>query len=138
MIDAIDADDAWWPPTFTPDGVLRTLLAWWTIEVASHSTRLSTAARRARSGVGGADGAATVISRSLRAKHGICPPFRYLDAPTRVIFACLSAFALRLIHATHRPGSGRRADPPAARRGRPPLRQRDRAAGRPLPPPPPP
>ena len=28
---------------FTPDGVLRTLLAWWTIEVAIHSTRRSTA-----------------------------------------------------------------------------------------------
>jgi hypothetical protein len=43
MIEAIDADDAWWPPTFTPDGVLRTLFAWWTIDVASHSTRRSTA-----------------------------------------------------------------------------------------------
>jgi hypothetical protein len=23
----IDADDAWWPPTFTPEGVFRTLFA---------------------------------------------------------------------------------------------------------------
>ena len=27
MIDTIDADDAWWPPTFTPDDVRRTRLA---------------------------------------------------------------------------------------------------------------
>ena len=29
MMLTIDADDAWWPPTFTPEGVSRTLLAWW-------------------------------------------------------------------------------------------------------------
>src|SRR6476619_4965985 len=46
----IDADDAWWPPTFTPDGVLRTLLAWWTIEVASHRTRRWTASRTSSDG----------------------------------------------------------------------------------------
>ena len=39
MIDTIEADEAWWPPTFTPEGVFRTRLAWWMIEVASHSTR---------------------------------------------------------------------------------------------------
>ena len=27
MIVAIDADEAWWPPTFTPDGLGRTRLA---------------------------------------------------------------------------------------------------------------
>src|SRR5689334_23169985 len=43
MIETIDADDAWWPPTFTPDGVSRTRLAWWTIDVASHRTRSWTA-----------------------------------------------------------------------------------------------
>ena len=43
MIDTTEAEDAWWPPTLTPDGVRRTLLAWWMIEVASHSTRDSTA-----------------------------------------------------------------------------------------------
>ena len=43
MIETIDADEAWWPPTFTPEGVSRTLLAWWMIDVASHSTRCSTA-----------------------------------------------------------------------------------------------
>src|SRR5688500_9219311 len=39
MSDTIDALDAWWPPTFTPDGLGRTRLAWWTIAAASHSTR---------------------------------------------------------------------------------------------------
>ena len=39
MIETIDADDAWWPPTFTPEAVVRTLLAWWTIDIASHRTR---------------------------------------------------------------------------------------------------
>ncbi len=39
MIATIDADDAWWPPTFTPEAVARTLLAWWTMLVASQSTR---------------------------------------------------------------------------------------------------
>jgi Lrp/AsnC family leucine-responsive transcriptional regulator len=39
MIDTIDADDAWCPPTFTPDDVFRTRLAWWMIDVASHSAR---------------------------------------------------------------------------------------------------
>ena len=45
MMLTIEADDAWWPPTFTPDGVSRTLLAWWTMLVASHSTRRWTASR---------------------------------------------------------------------------------------------
>ena len=41
MMLTIEADDAWCPPTFTPDAVVRTLLAWWTMLVASHSTRRS-------------------------------------------------------------------------------------------------
>src|SRR3954468_22157820 len=45
----IEALDAWWPPTFTPDGFGRTRLAWCTIEVASHSTRRCTASSVARS-----------------------------------------------------------------------------------------
>ena len=41
MIETIDALDAWCPPTLMPDEFGRTLLAWWMIEVASHSTRFS-------------------------------------------------------------------------------------------------
>ena len=43
MIPTIDADEASWPPTFTPDAVVRTLFAWCTMLVASHSTRCCTA-----------------------------------------------------------------------------------------------
>src|SRR6056297_1865474 len=45
MIDTIDADDAWWPPTLiamSPDGAGRSRLAWSIIRVASHSTRCCT------------------------------------------------------------------------------------------------
>jgi hypothetical protein len=41
--------ELWWPPTFTPETVSRTLLAWWTIDVASQSTRLRTGSRTSRS-----------------------------------------------------------------------------------------
>src|SRR4051794_12683318 len=37
--DTIEALEAWWPPTFTPLRFSRTRLAWWTMLVASHSTR---------------------------------------------------------------------------------------------------
>jgi hypothetical protein len=50
MSETIDALDAWWPPTLIPDGFGRTRLAWWTIAVASHSTRRWTASRSASSG----------------------------------------------------------------------------------------
>ena len=64
MIDTIEADDAWWPPTFTPDGVARTRFAWWTMLVASQSTLDSTAASVARCG------ASTAPSR--RFTSGVC------------------------------------------------------------------
>jgi hypothetical protein len=42
MMLTIDALDAWWPPTFSPSPDGRTRFAWWTIDVAIHSTRRST------------------------------------------------------------------------------------------------
>src|SRR6478735_6919787 len=61
----IDADDAWWPPTFTPDGVVRTRLAWCTIDVASHSTRRCSASRTSSEGsVAVSGGAASVLITS--------------------------------------------------------------------------
>jgi hypothetical protein len=39
MIDTIEAQDAWWPPTFSPLGLGRIRLAWWIIAVESHNTR---------------------------------------------------------------------------------------------------
>src|SRR3954447_3412696 len=57
----IDALDAWWPPTFTPEWFSRTRLAWWTIAVASQSTRRWTASSVSRSGAArGCDGAVVV------------------------------------------------------------------------------
>src|SRR3954451_23359040 len=47
--DTIDALEAWWPPTLIPLGFGRTRLAWWTMAVASHSTRRWTASRTSRS-----------------------------------------------------------------------------------------
>src|SRR6476661_287434 len=61
----IDADDAWWPPTFTPEGVVRTRFAWCTIDVASHSTRRCSASRTSSEGsVAVSGGAASVLITS--------------------------------------------------------------------------
>ncbi len=38
MIETIDAEDAWCPPTFIPPGLGRTRFAWSMIAVDSHST----------------------------------------------------------------------------------------------------
>ena len=43
MMPTIDADEASWPPTLTPEAVVRTLFAWCTMLVASQSTRCCTA-----------------------------------------------------------------------------------------------
>src|SRR3954447_23465129 len=57
----IDALDAWWPPTFTPERFSRTRLAWCTIAVASQSTRRWTASSVSRSGAArGCDGTVVV------------------------------------------------------------------------------
>ena len=37
MIATIEADDAWCPPTFTPSTLGRMWLAWWIIQLESHS-----------------------------------------------------------------------------------------------------
>jgi hypothetical protein len=47
--DTIEALEAWWPPTFTPERFGRTRLAWCTIAVASHSTRRWTRSSTSRS-----------------------------------------------------------------------------------------
>jgi hypothetical protein len=41
MIVTIEAQEAWCPPTFNPDGFTRTRLAWSTIAVDSQRTRSS-------------------------------------------------------------------------------------------------
>ncbi|WP_326726351.1 hypothetical protein OHT59_10345 [Streptomyces sp. NBC_00243] len=46
MIDTIDAEDAWCPPTFTPDSFGRTRFAWWIMAVDSQSTLFRTSYSR--------------------------------------------------------------------------------------------
>src|ERR671918_472009 len=58
----IDALEAWWPPTFTPERFSRTRFAWWTIAAESHSTLRSIALSVSRSGgAGDADGVVVVV-----------------------------------------------------------------------------
>src|SRR5262245_9339676 len=52
MIDTIEADDAWWPPTLTsPAG--RSWLAWSMMRTANHRTRCSISASTLRSVMSG-------------------------------------------------------------------------------------
>ena len=53
MMPTSDADDASWPPTLTPDDVVRTRLAWCTMLVASQSTRRCTASSTSSDDGGG-------------------------------------------------------------------------------------
>src|SRR3954470_22878159 len=67
-----EADEAWWPPPFTPLGVFRTRLAWWTMLVASHRTRRWTASRTSIS----VSRAGTVVLMAARILPGAALPAR--------------------------------------------------------------
>ena len=41
MIAVIDAQLAWWPPTFSPSALSRTWLAWWMVQAESKRSRSS-------------------------------------------------------------------------------------------------
>src|SRR5215471_14051831 len=63
MMVASEADEAWCPPTFTPSMFSRTWLAWWMVQVASHSTFRSSSRRIASSrALGFVSGAAVIAS----------------------------------------------------------------------------
>src|SRR5215471_13014625 len=49
MMGASEADEAWCPPTFTPSIFSRRWLAWWMVQLASHSTFFSSSPRIASS-----------------------------------------------------------------------------------------
>src|SRR3954463_6099150 len=49
MMVASEADDAWWPPTFSPSTLSRRWLALWMDQLASHSNLRSSSPRMARS-----------------------------------------------------------------------------------------
>src|SRR5215218_8927246 len=78
----IEALEAWWPPTFTPERLGRTRLAWWTIAVASHSTRRSTDLSVSRSGVAGGGDGAVVVGEPLNDRD-LPIPEREHDAERR-------------------------------------------------------
>ena len=41
MIAVIDAQLAWWPPTFSPSSLSRMWLAWWIVQADSQRSRSS-------------------------------------------------------------------------------------------------
>src|SRR5580700_2577798 len=49
MMVASEADEAWWPPTFSLSVFSRRWLAWWMVQLASHSTLRSSSPSIARS-----------------------------------------------------------------------------------------
>src|SRR6516162_1202563 len=49
MMVASEADEAWWPPTFSASVFSRRWLAWWMVQLASHSTLRSSSPRITRS-----------------------------------------------------------------------------------------
>ena len=51
----IEAQEAWWPPTFSPSRLFRRWLAWWIVQVDSHRSRSSSRARCLTVEVVGAD-----------------------------------------------------------------------------------
>src|ERR687895_1650504 len=61
----IEALEAWWPPTFTPERFSRTRLAWCTIAADSHSTRRSIALSVSRSGAAGRGDGFVVVGEPL-------------------------------------------------------------------------
>ena len=66
MIDTIDALEAWWPPTFRPDGLGRTRLAWSTIAVGQPQHPLLDRAERAGTAVAGLRRRAPLCVRDAR------------------------------------------------------------------------
>ena len=53
MIAVIDAQLAWWPPTFRPSALSRMWLAWWMVHADSQRSRSSSILSAAMSGVTG-------------------------------------------------------------------------------------
>src|SRR3954469_14885798 len=126
--DTIEALDAWWPPTFTPERFSRTRLAWWTMLVASHSTRRWTRSSVCRSISGWATTAtrwrlrlgavaAIMVRRGDRGRHARAPAHGRLGVRVR---RPLSRLGRALLRAPA--GAGKRRGPlralRAARPGR--------------------
>src|SRR5215204_2481616 len=69
----IEALDAWCPPTLTPERFSRTRLAWWTMAVASQSTRRCTASSSSRSASARGRDGALVIGIPLKTSDSPIP-----------------------------------------------------------------
>src|SRR3954451_8085588 len=104
--DTIEALDAWWPPTFTPERFSRTRLAWWTMLVASHSTRRWTRSSVCRSISGWATTAtrwrlrlgavaAIMVRRGDRGRHARAPAHGRLGVRVRRPLSRLGGALLR-------------------------------------------
>ena len=129
MTVASEAEEDWWPPTFSPSGLSRRWLALWIIQVDSHSALRSSSDRKGRRG--------SVMAALLRMRRSIArEPAGEIseidaDAAARLaIFARFGADRRRIMPKPrprrdrpqdHRRAAGRRAaDDAAARRaGRP-------------------
>src|SRR5262249_50704533 len=75
MMLASEADEAWCPPTFTPSTLSRTWLAWWMVQLASHSTFFSSSRRIASSRALGFVAVPSVMQTNLQrfaAKRNQC------------------------------------------------------------------
>ena len=99
MIETIEADEAWWPPTLTPDAVFRTRFAWWTMLIASHRTRSCTASSVRRST---ADGVVVLVTRGFSRSAPVFSTSLDLLSETATIFCVVSRSGVR-IRACHVP-----------------------------------
>src|ERR671914_176127 len=82
----IDALEAWWPPTFTPERFSRTRLAWCTIAAESQSTRRSMALSVSRSGAADGGEGLVVVGEPLKGGDSLIPQ-RY-DQRERQLAGC--------------------------------------------------
>src|SRR6516165_3188370 len=70
MMVASEAEEAWCPPTFTPSTFSRRWLAWWMVQLASHSTFFSSSPRIASSFALGLVSAPSAIGTIFTALRG--------------------------------------------------------------------
>src|SRR5262249_1073381 len=83
MMLASEADEAWCPPTFTPSTLSRTWLAWWMVQLASHSTFLSSSRRIATSRALAFVGVPSVMQTNLQrfaAKRNQCSRAAHIES----------------------------------------------------------
>src|SRR4051794_7629809 len=93
MIDVIEAEDAWCPPTLTPDGVTRTLFAQWTMLVASQRIRVSIERSTSRSRASAAGLRVRALKAALRLQTSLRRQEKRFGMRRRIQQSRTSAFA---------------------------------------------